>query len=178
MAKKQATRTNGGGNRRRPLFEEIVYSTKGEIVRFRQADILRGIDEHIEQHKVEGAASPIVELTTTTLGDVLDRANAPSFIHYISIDTEGSEFDILMALPFSEYAVGAISVEHNGEEPKRQQIRTLLEANGYRFEREQLVDDWYVPVMGVCVSITELGGRAPARDEDRSVSIQRVSPID
>ena len=126
------------------LFEEIAHSTKGEIVQFRQADVLGGIDERIEQHKAEVVAFPVVELTTTTLDDVLDRANAQSFIHYISIDTEGSEFEILRALPLSEHTVAAISIEHNGEEPKRQQIRTLLEANGYHFEREQLVDDWYM----------------------------------
>ena len=126
------------------LFQEVVYSKKGEVVRFRQADILGGIDEHIGHHKAEVASSPIVELTTTTIGDVLDRAKAPKFIHYISIDTEGSEFEILKALPFSEYTVGAFSIEHNSEEPKRQQIRTLLEAHGYRFARVQLVDDWYL----------------------------------
>ena len=114
------------------------------MVAFRQADTLGGIDKHIEHHKEEVASFPVLELTTTTIGDVLDRANAPSFIHYVSIDTEGSEFEILKALPFSEYTVGAFSVEHNFEEPKRQQIRALLEANGYRLAREQSVDDWYL----------------------------------
>jgi hypothetical protein len=85
-----------------------------------------------------------VELTTTTLGDVLERAHAPRFIHFVSIDTEGSELEILEGLPFDQYTVGAFAIEHNGEHPKRQRIRTLLEARGYRFEREQLVDDWYV----------------------------------
>jgi len=131
-------------NRTCQLFEEVVYSTKGEVIQFRRADILGGIDDLIGQHKAEVASFPILELTTTTLGDVLDRANAPRFIHYVSIDTEGSELEILKALPFSRYTVGAFSIEHNGEEPKRQQIRELLEANGYRFAQEQLVDDWYL----------------------------------
>lgn len=135
---------SGWTDRTCQLFEEVVYSRKGEVVRFRQANDLGGIDEHIDRHRDQVERFPVVELTTTTIGDVLDRANAPSFIHYISIDTEGSELEILKALPFSEYTVGALSVEHNYEEPKRQQIRALLEANGYRFEREQLVDDWYL----------------------------------
>jgi hypothetical protein len=126
------------------LFEEVVYSRKGEVVQFRQADVLGGIEDHIGHHRAAVAPFPVVELATTTLGDVLDRAKAPRFIHYVSIDTEGSEFEILRALPFSRYTVGAITVEHNSEEPKRRQIRALLEAQGFRLEREQLVDDWYV----------------------------------
>ena len=126
------------------LFEEVVYSTKGEVIRFRQADVLGGIDDLIVHHKAEVASAPVVELTTTTLDDVLDRANAPRFVHYVSIDTEGSELEILKGLSFSKYTVGAFTIEHNSEEPKRRQIRELLEANGYRFEREQLVDDWFV----------------------------------
>lgn len=131
-------------NRTCQLFQEVVYSRKGEIVRFRQADVLGGIDEHIGHHKGEVASFPVVELTSTTLGDVLERAKAPKFIHYMSIDTEGSELEILKALPFSDYTVGAFSIEHNSEEPKRQQIRTSLEGHGYRLARVQLVDDWYV----------------------------------
>jgi len=126
------------------LFEEVVYSSAGEVIRFRQADVLGGIDDLIVHHKAEVASAPVVELTTTTLDDVLDRANAPRFVHYVSIDTEGSELEILKGLSFSKYTVGAFTIEHNSEEPKRRHIRELLEANGYRFEREQLVDDWYV----------------------------------
>jgi hypothetical protein len=55
------------------------------VIRFRQADVLGGIDELIEHHRAEVQSFPVVELTTTTLGDVLDRAQAPRFIHYISI---------------------------------------------------------------------------------------------
>ena len=131
-------------NRRCQLFEEVVYSKKGETIQFRNASLLGGIDQHIGHHKSEVASHPVVELVTTTLADILDRAKAPPFIHFISIDTEGSELEILRAFPFSSRRVGAFAIEHNSEEPKRQQIRTLLEANGYRFVREQLVDDWYV----------------------------------
>ena len=67
-----------------------------------------------------------------------------ALIHYVSIDTEGSEYEILAAFPFDAYQVGAFTIEHNCEEPKRARIRELLESHGYRFSREQLVDDWYV----------------------------------
>jgi FkbM family methyltransferase len=131
-------------NRTCQLFKEVVYDRKGDVVRFRQSDVLGGIDQHINSHRAEVQRDPVVELTTTTLGDIFERANAPHFIHFVSIDTEGSELEILKGLPFDRYAVGAFAIEHNFEEPKRQQIKALLEAKGYRLERTQLVDDWFV----------------------------------
>jgi hypothetical protein len=124
------------------LFEEVVYGEAGQTVRFRRAGVLGGIEDHLGQENRRGAE--VVEFTTTTLADMLARAGAPPFIHYLSIDTEGSEFEILRALPFDTYRIGAITVEHNHEEPKRTRIRELLEAHGYRRVREQLVEDWYL----------------------------------
>jgi hypothetical protein len=126
------------------LFREVVYDKDGEIVTFRTADLLGGIDEHIGSWRAEVEGFPTVELRSTTIGSILERGGAPSFIHYVSIDTEGSELEILSVFPFDSHVVGAFSVEHNYEEPKRQQIRRLLESRGYEFSREQLVDDWYV----------------------------------
>ena len=131
-------------NRTCRLFEEVAYGRAGEIVRFRAAGQLGGIDDRLGFWKDDVQQFPIVELRTTTLADILERAGAPPFIHYLSIDTEGSELDILAALPFERYTIGALTVEHNFEEPKRGRIRALLESKGYERAREQLVDDWYV----------------------------------
>jgi hypothetical protein len=131
-------------NRTCRLFEEVVYSRKGETIRFRTAGELSGIDEHLGFWKGLVARAPAVELQTTTIGDVLQRAGAPRFIHYMSIDTEGSELEILKGLPFDQYRVGAFTIEHNHELPKRVQIFDLLTARGYRLARIQFVDDWYV----------------------------------
>lgn len=126
------------------LFREVVSSRKGEVVEFRVAGGAGGIDKFIDKWRDEVETSPVVELTTTTIGDILSRADAPPFIHYVSLDIEGAEYEALKGFPFSEYKVGAFTIEHNHEEPKRQQIRELLERNGYRFVREVVVDDWYV----------------------------------
>ncbi len=131
-------------NRTCRLFEEVAYARAGEIVRFRAAGQLGGIDEHLGFWKDDVQEYPIVELRTTTLADILGRAGAPPFIHYLSIDIEGSELDILAALPFERYTIGAITVEHNFEQPKRARIRALLESKGYQRVREQLVDDFYL----------------------------------
>jgi hypothetical protein len=40
-----------------------------------------------------------VELTTVTLGNIMQRANAPSFIHFMSLDIEGAELEALRGFP-------------------------------------------------------------------------------
>ena len=63
----------------------------------------------------------------------------------MSVDTEGSEFEILSAFDFDRWDVRAISVEHN-HTGVREQLYELLSARGYRRELTDLsqFDDWYV----------------------------------
>jgi len=53
------------------------------------------------------------------------------------------EFEILSAFPFDDYRIGALTIEHNGDEDQRARIRQLLESKGYRFVRQHVVEDWY-----------------------------------
>ena len=131
-------------NRKCELFKEVAYHTAGEKIEFRTAGILGGVDKDIDSHKERVAAAPVVELETTTIGDILERGKAPPYIHYLSIDTEGSEYEILRVFPFDKYRVGAWTIEHNREEEKREQIRKLLTDHGYVRAKAQDVDDYYV----------------------------------
>ncbi|MBS0332402.1 MAG: FkbM family methyltransferase, partial [Proteobacteria bacterium] len=85
------------------------------------------------------------EVETVSLMDLLGHWNAPSRIDYMSVDTEGSELDILQAFDFERYDVRLISVEHNFT-ARREGILAFLTAQGYRrkFESLSFVDDWYV----------------------------------
>src|SRR5215475_2304393 len=89
--------------------------------------------------------APIVEVTTVTLADILERTNAPRFIHYVSMDIEGGEINALKGFPFDKYQIGALTVEHSYEEPKRSEIKTLMESHGYRRVQTLDRDDCYVP---------------------------------
>ena len=83
-------------------------------------------------------------VNTISLIDLLKKYDAPKHIDYLSIDTEGSEYEILNAFDFSEYTFGVISVEHNFT-PQRNKIYDLLLSHGYkrRFESQSHFDDWY-----------------------------------
>lgn len=77
------------------------------------------------------------------MNDLLEKSNAPLFIDYLSLDTEGSELEILKSVDLQKYTFGLIDVEHNFVEPKRSQIRDLLTSNSYHYIRENNHDDCY-----------------------------------
>jgi len=85
------------------------------------------------------------DVETVSLLDLLDQHNAPAVIDYLSIDTEGSEYDILRSFDFRRYRFRVITCEHNLT-PNREKVFELLGANGYerRFEALSGCDDWYV----------------------------------
>jgi len=106
--------------------------------------LLSGISGHIDAHKPKVDSSKTsIQVQTISLLDALDRANAPSFIEYISLDTEGSEFEILSTFDFEKYTFGLIDVEHNFIEPRRTDIRNLLLSKGYVYKGENQWDDMY-----------------------------------
>ena len=64
---------------------------------------------------------------------------------FLSIDTEGSEFDILAAHDFTKFNFKVIACEHNYQR-NREKIHDLLRDRGYTrvlMEVSQF-DDWYV----------------------------------
>jgi FkbM family methyltransferase len=129
------------------LYKRVVYSKPGKTLSFRMAGEAGGIEDHIGKLKntKQVQVAKTVEFETTTLNEILAEARAPEFIQYISLDIEGAELEALKGFDFSKYKVGAFTIEHNYEEPKRTQIRDLLAANGYSLERRRLNEDWYVP---------------------------------
>jgi len=88
--------------------------------------------------------NPVITVTTKKLTTILEESNAPKFIDFLSLDTEGSEYEILNSHDFDKYIFGYICVEHNFIDSNRKKIRELLESKGYMFCRENNVDDDYI----------------------------------
>lgn len=130
-------------------FKDVVSATAGQTVKFHTHSGLGGIADTLGKWKEEAQKSPAVELTTTTLGDILARANAPTFIHFLSLDIEGAELDALKGMDLNKYRFGAMAIEHNDEEPKRTDIINYLRQHGYERVHTYRQDDFFAPAEGV-----------------------------
>jgi len=115
-------------------FNEVQEAVLSTISVFSDSDNHSTFRKKGKEYKVQ----------TISLIDLLRKYNAPKHIDYLSIDTEGSEYDILSVFNFSEYNFGVITVEHNYT-PQRDKIFNLLTRNGYKRKNENLsrFDDWY-----------------------------------
>lgn len=84
-------------------------------------------------------------VNSITLNDLLAENNAPEIIDYLSIDTEGTEFEILKIVDFDKYIFRVITCEHNYT-AQRELVHALLTSKGYqrKYEELSLWDDWYV----------------------------------
>ena len=80
------------------------------------------------------------------LNHILEENSLNIEIDYISIDTEGTEFEILKNFDFRKYKVKIITVEHNFDFKKRKKINELLISKGYTTIHKHLshMDDWYI----------------------------------
>jgi len=128
-------------------FNEAVYNESGLTLRFDIAnnyDLFSGISNYIDHHKFKvDVNKTTIKVQTISLIDLLKKANAPSFIEYMSLDTEGTELEIIKNFDFEKYTFGLIDVEHNFIEPRRTQIKNLLLSKGYIYKGENNWDDMY-----------------------------------
>ena len=87
----------------------------------------------------------VLYIPSMTLQEFLFSYRAPSRINYISIDTEGSEFDILKEFPFEQYTFDFVSIEHN-HSLNKDKIINLMEINGYQLVLSKFSggDAWFV----------------------------------
>jgi FkbM family methyltransferase len=117
------------------VFNEVPNLELSTIDAFSSGDMHEAVRKSGSKYHVD----------TITLFDLLEKFNAPSVIDYISIDTEGSEFEILKEFDFEKYRFNFISCEHNFTQT-REPIFKLLTDNGYKRVLEEVsgFDDWYI----------------------------------
>ena len=144
-------------NRTCHIEKLCVWSRTGETLIFNETanpdmstvDQFSSQDHHADA-RIDGT---IYEVQTISLNDMLFKFSAPACIDYLSIDTEGSEYEILKNLDFDRYKFRVITCEHNYGQ-NRELIHELLRSKGYmrKFEDLSLFDDWYI------LKTDEIGG--------------------
>ena len=137
-------------NRPNAIIEErLIWKDSNSVLLFNETpmaefstiDLLSNRDAH-RGHRENGAK---YRVETISLNDMLELHKAPLVIDYLSIDTEGSEYEILSCLDFDKYSFRVITCEHNYSK-QRKLIYRLLTKHGYKrmYEEISLFDDWYV----------------------------------
>lgn len=134
-------------NRSCHIETNCVYTETGIEVDFLEVgNGLSSIQQYayLDSWKDVRSGGKSYKVNTISLKDMLDKYKAPEEIGYLSIDTEGSEYDILAAYDFSRM-FKFITVEHNYTE-QREKIYGLLTKKGYRriYEDVSQWDDWYI----------------------------------
>lgn len=135
-----------------------IYDHKGEvdfIARGRKIEVSGIHYENASNNILANVAAGhgLIKVPCITLMQLLEKHKAPKVIDYLSLDTEGSEWDILKDFDFSKYTFLIITVENNyhGEEDEekekraRDNIRELLKNNGYIWKKELWFgEDWFI----------------------------------
>jgi len=135
-------------NRKAAIDERCVFGRSGERVAFaatRHPELATILGyESNDGHRLARRDHAIVEVETVSLNDLLRQHNAPHDIDYISIDTEGSELDILEPFDFKRWSVMLFSVEHNAT-GLEQGVDRLMQRHGYerRYPGISKFDAWY-----------------------------------
>jgi len=143
-------------NRNCKCSNDAVYSVSNQILPFavKNFNMCSGIintldneviiDNKVYNRSLNHDLKEIINVNTISLNDLLIKFNAPNFIDYLSLDTEGSEYEILKTFDFNRFKIGMIDVEHNFIEPRRTFIKELLESNNYKLNMENNFDDNYI----------------------------------
>ncbi|MFV8372617.1 FkbM family methyltransferase [Flavobacterium sp. LB2P74] len=137
-------------NRNCNIETNCVWSDSKSVLNFNQVDSAAELStvstyNKTDCHSILREVGQNYSVNTISLNDLLDKYNAPKKIDYLSIDTEGSEYEILSNFDFSKYEFSIITCEHNYT-PIREKIYNLLMEQGYTRKYIGLSkwDDWYV----------------------------------
>ena len=133
--------------RRCAIHTDCVWSLSGETLSFNEVGELSTLSDYIssDHHFEARKDAKTYDVLTVSLLDLLQIHDAPAEIDYMSIDTEGTEYEILNAFDFSQYRIKIITCEHNFT-PSREKIYDMLTLAGYQrvFEDISWFDDWYI----------------------------------
>lgn len=138
-------------NRPNSICENLCLSNQNETVAYVRGDnllhpMLGGIRTNLIKHRQYELEvidrEPVITKKALTLGELLEKYNAPRIIHYLSMDIEGSELPVLEVFPFEKYQILAISIEGT-------QCNDLLFSHGYinvknPFNTDRLYEQYFL----------------------------------
>ncbi len=124
--------------------DELVSFTEVNDLEYSTIDVFKSNDLHKNKRKNKISK---YEVETVSLTQLLKDHNSPKNIDYISIDTEGSEYEILKNFNFSKYNLKCVTIEHNNTENKKL-IDDIMLVNGFKkvFEELSQFESWFIKI--------------------------------
>jgi hypothetical protein len=86
----------------------------------------------------------IIPLETITWDQLGNEYQLPELIDFLSIDTEGSEAEIIESIDFNRYTIRVLCYEHNDDMGTRRRAGNFLESKGYWLYQALDLDDLYI----------------------------------
>jgi FkbM family methyltransferase len=137
------------------IITDCIWKCSGEKLDFFVSDI--GVLSTLVDFKYSDLSSmpgntqtrikdgKIVKVETISLNDVMEKNFNGDTPSYLSIDTEGSEYEILQSLDFEKYRPVVFTIEHNYTNLQNK-IDELMISKGYVrvFRKITAFDAWYV----------------------------------
>lgn len=130
-------------------LERAVYRESGQVMSFIPSQEIgtlaefAGSDRYAKDRAEAASRHGLIEVETISFAEIAAMGDfAETGFDYVSLDTEGSELDILRTIDLARHRIALLTIEHNFVEPRREQMRLLLAEAGY--ERLNVgFDDWY-----------------------------------
>lgn len=85
-----------------------------------------------------------IMIKTITIDDLYKKYKLPYHIHFLSVDTEGSEIEIFNSINFKVYTFSIIMFEHNGNQDTMLNIDKIMKLNGYKLYAHLDIDSIYI----------------------------------
>ena len=126
-----------------------------------RCEMLSGLIDKYDPHhiariekelKLYGGKKEKIEIECVRLKDILGDRNI-QYVDYLSIDTEGSELDILKSIDFEHTYFGVISVENNYDDGR---IRKYMRSKNFKFIAVLSGDEFYINRTGRIPSIDNI----------------------
>tara|TARA_B100002019_G_scaffold245055_1_gene222286 strand:+ start:396 stop:1223 length:828 start_codon:yes stop_codon:yes gene_type:complete len=137
------------------IITKCIWSQSGKNLDFFMSDVgvLSTIKDFIESDKnsmpgntlERKKAGKIISVETISLNDVIKEYFNNISPSYISVDTEGSEYEILKSFKLDIYRPKVFTIEHNFTD-FQMKIDDLMKLNNYKriFRELTAFDAWYV----------------------------------
>lgn len=130
-------------------LERAVYRESGQVLSFIPSQEIGTLaefadsDRYAEDRAEAANRHGLIDVETICFAEIAAMGDfAETGFDYVSLDTEGSELDILRTIDLARHRIALLTIEHNFVEPRREEMRLLLAEAGY--ERLNVgFDDWY-----------------------------------